>query len=283
MSIPPEFKYANEDEFTRNFLIPLLQRLGFSLVVNYHGQLEFGKDLIFAELDRFGHIRYHGLQAKYESSISLNGIEDVIRDCKQAFSNTFTHPQTGAVERISSFYAVNAGSISQEAKQHYFNSLVASYGGNVRLLEGKDLLTLDRWVSIGRSDSAKATINGLLNEINFNGIVVSLWATKLQQSSDGANNSLPLVPLRTMASSAYLMQPTLREFVITNDVLQYSILAEICNKAFERITQNTPDVSGQKQLQSDCLFKLDELKRSSTSIESALKKSLEMIGPLAVL
>ena len=33
-------------------LIPLLQRLGFSLVFNYHGRAEFGKDLIFAEVDR---------------------------------------------------------------------------------------------------------------------------------------------------------------------------------------------------------------------------------------
>ncbi|MDP2754082.1 MAG: hypothetical protein Q8P40_06790 [Nitrospirota bacterium] len=85
MAIPPEFNFANEDEFTQEFLIPLLQRLGFSLVVNYHGSSEFGKDLIFAELDRFGHVRYHGLQAKYEPS-------------------------------ISSFYSINGGSIGPEEK-----------------------------------------------------------------------------------------------------------------------------------------------------------------------
>ena len=87
MAIPAEFAFANEDAFVQNFLIPLLRRLGFSLVVNYHGRTEFGKDLVFAEVDRFGHVRYHGLQAKYEARISLNGIEDLIRDCKQAFEN----------------------------------------------------------------------------------------------------------------------------------------------------------------------------------------------------
>ena len=91
MPIPPEFNYVNEDEFTQRFLIPLLQRLGFSLVVNYHGHAEFGKDLIFAEIDRFGHVRYHGLQAKYKPSISLNEVEGLITDCRQAFSNPFTH------------------------------------------------------------------------------------------------------------------------------------------------------------------------------------------------
>src|SRR5947208_1568790 len=109
MAFPLEFKYTNEEDFIQRFLIPLLQRLGFSLVVNYHGHSEFGKDLIFGEIDRFGHVRYHGLQAKYEQSISLNEVETLIKDARQAFANPFTHPQTGSVERISSFYAINGG------------------------------------------------------------------------------------------------------------------------------------------------------------------------------
>lgn len=94
-----------------------------------------------------------GLQAIYEPSISLNEVEELILDCKQAFSNPFNHPQTGTVERISSFYAVNGGTIGPEAIQHYFNSLLPSYGGNARLLQAKDLLTLDRWASVNRTDN----------------------------------------------------------------------------------------------------------------------------------
>ncbi len=45
VAIPPEFSYANKDEFTQKFLIPLLQRLDFSLVINYHGRAEFGNEL----------------------------------------------------------------------------------------------------------------------------------------------------------------------------------------------------------------------------------------------
>jgi hypothetical protein len=62
--------YTSEDDFIQRFLIPLLKRLGFS-VVNYQGKSEHGRDLIFAEMDRFGHVRYHGLQAKYLPSIGL--------------------------------------------------------------------------------------------------------------------------------------------------------------------------------------------------------------------
>ena len=51
MSIEAEFKaFANEAEFTSRFLVPLLRRLGYSVVDEYHGQREFGKDLVFGEI-----------------------------------------------------------------------------------------------------------------------------------------------------------------------------------------------------------------------------------------
>src|SRR5215468_8794949 len=123
MAFPDEFKFSNEEDFLQRFMIPLLQRLGYSLVVQFHGAREFGKDLIFADIDRFGHIRYYGLQAKYESSISLNGVEGLILDCSQAFANPFIHPQSGATHRICGFYAINGGSVGDAAITHYFNSL----------------------------------------------------------------------------------------------------------------------------------------------------------------
>ncbi len=283
MAIPPEFNFANEDEFTQEFLIPLLQRLGFSLVVNYHGSSEFGKDLIFAELDRFGHVRYHGLQAKYEPSISLNDVEDLIRDCRQAFSNPFTHPQTGTVERISSFYSINGGSIGPEAIQHYFSSLLPSYGGNARLLQARDLLLLDRWASVSRTENVIAVINGLLVEMYYNNLVVPLWTVKLQQYLEGIRVHLPIERFRTNASSAYLMQPILQNFVSTNEVLRYSNLADMCNRLFELITQGILDPDNRKQLKVDCLANLEELKKRGMLIQSALKNFLQMIGPLAAI
>jgi hypothetical protein len=87
MAIPDEFQFEGEVEFIEKFVIPLLQRLGFSMIVNYHGSREFGKDLIFAEVDRFGYIRYLGLQAKYEPSIGLDEMRGLVTDCKQAFEN----------------------------------------------------------------------------------------------------------------------------------------------------------------------------------------------------
>jgi hypothetical protein len=283
MAIPSEFSYASEDQFIQDFLIPLLQRLGFSLVVNYHGQSELGKDLIFAELDRFGHVRYHGLQAKYEPSISLNEIEGLICDCKQAFSNPFTHPQTGIAERISSFYAINGGSVGHEATQHYFNSLLPSYGGNARLLQGRDLLTLDKWASVNRMEDVLSIINGLLIEIKFNDILATKWIACLRESLNRANAPFLIDRFRTNASSSYLIKPILQTLVTTDEVLQYSDLVIICNKLFDYIGQGILNPDNRKQLKLNCIEKLEKLNSKSVSLLSAIMQSLKKIGPLTAL
>src|SRR4051794_33046964 len=110
MAIPSSFTYANEAEFLDQLILPTLERLGFALIARYHGNREFGKDVVFAELDRFGHVRYHALQAKYVQTVGLAEARGLIEDCKQAFETPFTHPTTGQTERISCFYVANGGS-----------------------------------------------------------------------------------------------------------------------------------------------------------------------------
>ena len=70
MAIPQELQaFSSEDDFVQRFLIPLLARLGLTVLVNYHGKREAGMDLIVGEIDRFNHVRYHGIQAKYVASV----------------------------------------------------------------------------------------------------------------------------------------------------------------------------------------------------------------------
>lgn len=177
IAIASEFTYASEDDFVQRFLIPLLYRLGFSIVANYHrSHGELGKDLVFAEIDRFGHIRYCGLQAKYEQSIGLSAVETVIQDCRQAFASPFTHPHTHTEERIQTFYAVNGGSISEDARQHFFGSVGHPLAACTRLLDGKSLLALDRWAAANRSLATLSDLNGLLLETRYNRRLASLMA-----------------------------------------------------------------------------------------------------------
>ena len=139
MTIPAEFDRfkeprKSEENFTQKLLKPLLQRLGFYSVRDYHGTREFGKDLVFAEVDRFAEISYHGLQAKYEDGIGLQMAEDLAIDAIQAFTNPFEHPSTHQSHRITTFVAVNAGTVSEQARTHFFNR-VGAHAGSCRILE----------------------------------------------------------------------------------------------------------------------------------------------------
>jgi hypothetical protein len=277
MAFPAEFRYVNEDDFIQRFLIPLLQRLGFSLVVNYHGSSELGKDLIFAEVDRFGHVRYHGLQAKYEPSISLNQVESLISDCRQAFANPFTHPQTGTVERISSFYAVNGGSLGSEAVTHYFNSLRPSFGGNVQMLQGKDLLSLDRWASVNQVNSVGNRVAGLLLEIRYNRDMLFHISDALRQ-----NVNRPLERFRIDASAAYLCCPALPNALNVDAVNSYWHLCAACNKTLDFSGSFGVGNQNQNELTQIILEKLcPNIDQLGIQIEVALRKALQTLGPLS--
>ncbi len=165
MTFPAEFKYKSEEEFTQSLVVPLLTRLGFSVVLNYHGTMEFGKDLIVGEFDRFAHVRYYGIQVKYESSIGLSSSHDLIRDCEQAFVNPFSHPHTGEKPMINTFYVINGGSISDQAKQNFFSHVRPKYGDNARLIDGKSLMQLDHSIASISLQQAKSILTGLLLEL----------------------------------------------------------------------------------------------------------------------
>ena len=86
MTIPVQFVYKGDDkefQFRDKFVMPLLVRLGFGVVLNYHGCREFGRDVIFGDIDRFGHVVYYGMQIKYETSIGLAASHELIQDAEQ--------------------------------------------------------------------------------------------------------------------------------------------------------------------------------------------------------
>jgi len=276
MAFPSEFRYTNEDDFTERLLIPLLQQLGFSLVFNYHGASEFGKDLIFAEIDRFGHIRYHGLQAKYESSISLNEVERLISDCLQAFANPFTHPQTGTKEQISTFYAVTGGSIGDQALNHYFNSLRPKFSGNVRLLQGKDLVSLARWASVTRVNSVGEIISGLLIELRFNRETLHAHICETLEK----RSHVPLERFRLNATSAYLSKPALAGTVNNDDISNYWSLCSNCNSILDALTMARTETN-RDELTTTILTRVRPNVDILTSrIEAALSSSLASLAPL---
>jgi len=277
MAFPADLAtFDSEEAFTDQFLIPLLQRLGFSVVVNFHGTTEFGKDVIFGEIDRFGHVTYHGMQAKYVASTSLSASHELIEDATQAFNNSFTHPQTGSTERISTFLAVNGGSISDQARTHYFNSLQPTFGANVRLLDGKALVSLDKLAALNSGAFTKERLSGLLLEIRFNRMTSVHTVKRVGEFIDGG--SLPMARFRLAATQAVLAQPVLMIEDFVNALHRYWGRCSAINKLLDTATAPLANQEYRNHQAKTALGLLPIVEEDSTIISEHITTHLAAIG-----
>jgi hypothetical protein len=285
--IPSEFSaFRDEDDFVQRFLVPLFRRLGFEIVANYHGKREFGKDILVGEVDRFSHVRFHGIQAKFEASIGKEAVHELIRQCDEAFVKPFIHPQTGHVQRISSFYAVTAGSISDEARDLFFESLQPKHADNVRLLDGKTLLALDRFAVIGRIESVRDSLLGLLHELRFSATALNAAIPMLEVIRDGDGNGVvyPTVRLRANAAAAYLVRPIGLAGLDLVDVERFWAHSQAFNLALDQATASPlQTVVSVKQPAIRALQHAPHIRNSMHTLATRLESALAELGTLAAL
>ncbi len=277
MAFPGQFNFPSEEAFIARLVSPLLDRLGFSTVLDYHGSSEFGKDLVIAEFDRMSHVRYHGVQVKYVSSIGLSAVDDLIRDCHQAFKNSFHHPQTGEGNRISTFYAINGGSISEQAKFHFFNSLKHEYGDNVKLLDGKSLIALDRSATVIGVESVRSILTGILLELSYNrSLVKEVYANAVSMVNE--NGPYPLARLYCNAVNSYLQRPHFCLLTYAGHMRGYVNQVQMFNKIADMLGEPPGTVSASR-LETLALVK-NQLLDFDVQITFAVKDKLMELGPL---
>jgi hypothetical protein len=264
MAFPAEFEQyreqrKSEENFIQRFLKPLLVRLGYYSVRDYHGTREFGKDLVYAEIDRFAEVAYHGLQAKFEESVGLPMAEDLAQDAIQAFTNPFEHPTTHQPHRIATFVAVNAGSVSEQARTHFFNR-VGPHAGSCRILDGKDLLGLDR-VALSNSQAVAETLDGIFIEIKFNSDILAFILKNLKERPKLVN----LSRLSDAACTSYLVHPISRSDIDLNNMLVYTNevrSANICLNLLAMPINTEPNMAeliNQIQSSADKIMPLSEI------------------------
>jgi hypothetical protein len=279
MAIPSEFDYANEADFTNRLVIPLLERLGFTLIAYYGGSREFGKDVVFGEVDRFGHIRYHGLQAKYVARIGLSDARSLIDDCRQAFENPFRHPTTGQRERITCFCVVNGGTFSEPARESIFNAIEAPFGGHVTLLDGQALLSLQRWATFNRQELVGEKLTGIILELRYNRHLFSIIRQRFQAFIWEPARGFPAgFRLRLNACSAYLQTPILPTLNTNEHIEAYWHDASVVNAALVSLALL---VRNSKALQKHMKQILDweaSLEKSAGPLEQELTGFLKCLG-----
>jgi len=281
MAFPPAFKFDSEDHFIETFVVPLLNRLGYSLVLNYHGTSEFGKDLIIGGFDRFSHVRYDAIQVKYKPSIGLSDADDLIRDCHQAFKNPFRHPQTGQDHRISTFYAINGGSISDQSRTHFFASVQANYGDNARLLDGKALIQLDRSATVIGVEPVRSILSGILLELQFNAQVVGHVCEGLEHMLD-ADGPYPMQRLSSEATSSFLQRPNTSLIQHIGLLQQYWQSVTMFNRIVDSIGTSLSAGDYRKGRAEGAYQVRDHINGMANQLAPLVSAQLVQLGPLLI-
>ncbi|MDH5728744.1 MAG: hypothetical protein OEZ58_07115 [Gammaproteobacteria bacterium] len=167
-------RYKNEDEFRNLFIRPLLTKLGFLSIAELDGPQEFGKDFVFSEVTPFGFMRHYAVVAKHEKKLNQPGklCETVLSQIRQAFSVSFSLPESGRNEHISSVLVMNSGNISTNAEKWLRSELLRErYGENTHIFSSERLIQLDSSVEFNEQRNLIPKIRGIISTIDLNLIV----------------------------------------------------------------------------------------------------------------
>lgn len=224
-------QFSDEASFRTNFVRPLLNKLGFFLVTDYHGQHEYGKDFVFKELDRFGGTRHYAAQVKHKPKIAGGkAISDLLTDIDQAFINPFKLPDSLEDAYISAFYIFSSGTITDEAKDDLINRVrIPAYRGNVHLLDGERLDSLNKWATFQNDQYVRHRLLGLRNQLMIN---IKIWGSVREGAEKETFREARGAILAGI--EAFLSLPIFPDRISENDVMQLwqhaRIIDSICSR-----------------------------------------------------
>jgi hypothetical protein len=168
------------DEITwiKNNLVPLMRRMGFRKIDITHGVLEAGRDVVFADYDRFGLLRYYGAQVKRGSLRAANETQElrtIIAQVTTAYETPYRDIATGTEHKLSGVYLIIDGDVTDAARHILFGKT----GGWFHIVDQNQLEIAKRIVSFMTDEERRIKLrcfaieletNGFLAEDIFNGV-----------------------------------------------------------------------------------------------------------------
>lgn len=130
-----------ESVFTKELIIPLMQKMGFQHVRYNHGTTEFGRDVLFSELDRFGNSRRCAAQVKVGdiSGGASSLIDTIIAQIDDAFSMPVQGPGQAKNYHISELFIIISGKISENAVRKINEKIDKKLSGSVFFIDRDDI------------------------------------------------------------------------------------------------------------------------------------------------
>ncbi len=129
---------ATEVEWVKAELLPMLRRVGFSMVSSQHGPQELGRDVVLTDLDRLGIVRYWGIQAKRGDIGVGRSREELLAQLRMAYDAPVTDGASGTRAKVSGVYLIASGKVSPTARER----LTTDLGQWLHVVDGDRLATL---------------------------------------------------------------------------------------------------------------------------------------------
>jgi DNA-binding NarL/FixJ family response regulator len=140
---------ASERDLIKNYIIPLLNKLGFRGIRYTHGPSECGLDIVCFEIDRLGKRRYVGAQVKAgkihknEEKKPGRNIVTILNQIQQAFESTIFMATEKKELDIDRIIVISSQSISRDAREYIRRSLQGKvYSQHIDFLDGDELADL---------------------------------------------------------------------------------------------------------------------------------------------
>lgn len=275
-------RFDGEGEFVRRFLVPLLGRLGFRVVVPYGGPA--GEEMVFADVDRFGRVRYYGLCPVYEAEVGATEAARVAARIERVMGErgrAFAHPQRGTTERLSGFYcAAAAGDVGLAARAR-FDAELEPFRPDVWLLTGEELLALDRGRAAMSAAGAAEVLQGLRAEVALNQRVMRAVSIQLADAwdFDGAGKPVLADRLHAECCSGYLARPPAASAELLDAVTTYRTNVKVCNMLLTSlVTRLRPD--DREGLRDGITFHLRSLEELGENVARLINQEAAALGPL---
>ena len=133
----------SEKELTKKFLIPLYESegMGYKNVRYTHKTLEFGKDIICYEYDKYGKRLFTGIQVKV-TRIKTSDVDRIAHQIREAMGEPFTD-NDGKKQTLDRFIVLTSYEFSEEAENSLWADLRSDNMNKlVTLIDGKQLVSL---------------------------------------------------------------------------------------------------------------------------------------------
>ena len=131
----------DEQTFTVQILLPLFRSMGFENVKYNHSNLEFGKDITFSEIDKFGVDRNYGVQVKAGDLSGEAGslVDKIIAQIDDAFKLSYIDTMNRDERRITDIVIAISGRFTHNAEKKILQKVKQS---NIRFLSIDNIQSL---------------------------------------------------------------------------------------------------------------------------------------------